>query len=162
MSMINSWYQKLFCRRMMWICFETVGCYSWLPIEIWDRILRLVIGGEDLVAYKNLQTVCSIFKDLVINIPRPQPRIHMDAFTCFNLHVDRLAQENVISVWQLFKTAGISSGVALALTSMFKGCLQTQSALLVIQHLGFNWFCIKEILHLGSGLDGNKCEFYMK
>lgn len=85
----------------------------------------------------------------------------MDACTCFNLHVDRLAQGNVISVWQIFKTAGISSGVALALTSMFKGCLQTHSALLVTQHLRFNWFSIKDIFHLGPGIDGNKCEFYM-
>ena len=45
--------------------------------------------------------------------------------------------------------------------AMFNGCLWTD-AVLVISHLGFNWFRILDILHLQPSVNSNACEFYVQ
>ena len=143
------------------ICLVYVDVINQLPNEMWEKILRFVIGTRDVIAYKNLRAVCSRFREILKHIPQPQPKLYLDPCICFQSNITPLAQENVISFSKLIDTAGMNSGIVLELNAMFNGCLWTD-AVLVISHLGFNWFWILDILHLQPSVNSNACEFYVQ
>ena len=134
-----------------------VGDSYRLPTEMWKKVLGLVIGKDDLMAYKRLQTVCHLFNDVVKMIPRPNPKIYLDACTCHHLQISPTARKNIISYPFLLTKAGMGSGAAIALHRMFAGSLR-QNNVLVLRHIAFNWFQIDDILCLPSSINETECE----
>lgn len=138
--------------------FESVTLgYYWLPVEIWHRILLEAVGTEDLVLYKHLKTVSTMFRDVAEGIAQPQPKLHISPCDGYKLKITPLASQCIVSYPWLLETTGIRSGVALALHSLFRGCLRHNSVL-ILEHFMLGWYRITDILYCSPNTLNTECE----
>lgn len=133
--------------------------FHWLPVELWLRILKEAVGNDNLVLYKHLKMVSRTFRDVAERIDRPQPKVYINAFDGDRLKITPLASRSIVSYSWLIETAGISSGAALALQSMFHGCLH-RDTVMVLEHFMLGWYRIIDVLYTSPDTLNAECEFF--
>ena len=160
MIVTSSYHQ---CCHINYFCgYTCVDGNCWLPIELWRKIIGLVIGNHDLLAYKKIQKVCHLFKDIIKTmICQPKPAIYLDAYTCYRLRITPIAQQNITSYRNILMGAGMSSSVAKELVRLFGGCLRINHVL-VMTHIGFYWFQINDILSIPPSTNVYECKLGME
>ena len=129
-----------------------------LPIDLWRKIIGLVIGNHDLLAYIEIQKVCHLFKDIIKTmICQPKPAIYLDAYTCYRLRITPIAEQNITSYRNILMGAGMSSSVAKELVRLFVVCLRIIHVLFMTLIL-FNLVKIYDILSIPPSTNVYECK----